>query len=156
MDNITQLCKRASHISLMNSFNATILHNCYSYLCQNDSFYTASLTMPIVCIYRELLVHVLASTFARGGFSRHHQSCRVPDGGFPGSTFLCELTRDLHPVISPSCVARGPERGSRSALIVVTHVFTLGFHPVIFSPSILLLAGISWLTVMIPPLVTMM
>ncbi len=29
----------------------------------------------------------------------------VSDGGSPGSTVLCELTRDFHPVLSPSGVA---------------------------------------------------
>ncbi len=39
---------------------------------------------------------------------------------------LCKLTRDFRPVLSPSHVAEGSisEEGSRSALIVVAHVFS--------------------------------
>ncbi len=42
--------------------------------------------------------------------------------GTPGLTFLCELTKGFHSVLSPSCVAENPR--SRSALIVVAHVFS--------------------------------
>ncbi len=45
----------------------------------------------------------------------------VADGDAPGSVVPYELTRYFHPALSPSC---GPERGSRSALIVVAHVFS--------------------------------
>ncbi len=48
----------------------------------------------------------------------------VSDGGTPGSAVLCELTRHFHPVLSPLCVAEDSRSGSRSALIVVAHVFS--------------------------------
>ncbi len=44
----------------------------------------------------------------------------VSDGSTPGSAVLCEHTRHFHPVLSPSCVAED----SRSALVVVAHVFS--------------------------------
>ncbi len=54
----------------------------------------------------------------------------VSNRGTPGSTVLCELTRDFHPVIAPSCVADDSQSGGgfRSALIVVAHVFS--WHPI--------------------------
>ncbi len=50
----------------------------------------------------------------------------VSNGSTPGSVVLCELTRHLHLVLSPSCLAENlrPEICSRSALIVVAHVFS--------------------------------
>ncbi len=50
----------------------------------------------------------------------------VTDGDTLGSTVLCELSRDLNPFLFLSCVAktRGPERGTRSVLIVAVHVFS--------------------------------
>ncbi len=35
------------------------------------------------------------------------------DGGTLGTTVLCELTRDFHPVLSPSCVAEDSRSGER-------------------------------------------
>ncbi len=58
-----------------------------------------------------LLVLVLAFT---------NRVDHVADGGW---TVLRELTRDFHPVLSPSCLVEGPERASRSALIVIARVF---------------------------------
>ncbi len=37
----------------------------------------------------------------------------VSDGGTPGSTVLCEFTRDFHPVLSLSCVAEDTRYGER-------------------------------------------
>ncbi len=37
----------------------------------------------------------------------------VSDGGTPGSTVLCELTRPVHPVLSPLCVAEDSRSGNR-------------------------------------------
>ncbi len=37
----------------------------------------------------------------------------VSDGGTPGSTVLYELTRDFHPVLSPSCVAEDQQSERR-------------------------------------------
>ncbi len=42
--------------------------------------------------------------------------------GTPGSTILCELTRDIHLVLSPWYVAE--HRGSRSALIEVAQILS--------------------------------
>ncbi len=41
---------------------------------------------------------VLVSAFTRGRLSRHHQ------WSTPGTTVLCELAQDYHPVLSPSFV----------------------------------------------------
>ncbi len=44
----------------------------------------------------------------------------VLDESTPGSAVLCELTRHFHPILSPSCFSED----SRSALVVVAHVFS--------------------------------
>ncbi len=62
-----------------------------------------------------LYLLVLASAFTRGGLSRHHTNCvdHVSGGGTPGSAVLCELTRHVHPVLSPSCEAEDSRSGDR-------------------------------------------
>ncbi len=37
----------------------------------------------------------------------------ITDGGTPGLRVLCEFTRDVHPVLSPSCVAEDSRSGER-------------------------------------------
>ncbi len=67
-------------------------------------------------------MYLLASAFTWDGLSRHNNCAEhVSDGGIPGSTVLCELTRHFHPVLFPLAwpKTRGSEVGSRSALIVV-------------------------------------
>ncbi len=53
-------------------------------------------------------VLVLVSVFTRGGLSRHHHAS---DGGTPGSTAMCELTRNFHSVLSPSSVVEDSRSG---------------------------------------------
>ncbi len=46
------------------------------------------------------------AAFTKGGLSRITSPVdHVTDGGTPGSTALCELTRDFRPFLPPMCVA---------------------------------------------------
>ncbi len=97
-----------------------------------------NLILTITLLSSEMHEHksaALASTYFYLYLRRHSPGAgwagitncvdHVSDGGTPGSAILRQLTRDLHPVLSPSCVAEDSRSGERFrlALIVVAHVF---------------------------------
>ncbi len=58
------------------------------------------------------------AVFTRGRLNWYHQL----NGDTPGLAVLCELTRDVHQVLTQQCVAE--DSRSRSALVVVAYVFS--------------------------------
>ncbi len=88
---------------------------------------TSSLSCAVVCLSQQNFIYISNALTYLYLWRRRSSGAdwvgitywvdHVSDGGAPGSTVLCELTRDFYPVLSQSCLAEDSRSGERS------HVF---------------------------------